>query len=183
MTGADGAVRRAGFPAVEAMTVAWDTAPAPRAMPPGSLLVDRDRFDALLVDRAVELGVTVIAAAAAMRRQRCASGWEVELNDGATVRARFVVDAGGRPSSLRQSRPDALLGVTGRWNVALDRPTVVAVDDGWIWASSDGSQSCEVTVFVDPRAWRALGSDPVAATCTSSRAPASWVQRPDWREV
>lgn len=161
MTGADRSVRRAGFPAVESMTVAWETSPAIRPMPPGSLLVDRDRFDALLVDRAVELGVTVIRATAG-RRLRRASSWEIELNDGATVRARFVVDASGRPSSLRQSRPDALLGVTGRWNVALDRPTVVAVDDGWIWASSDGSQSCEVTVFVDPRAWRALGSDPIA---------------------
>jgi flavin-dependent dehydrogenase len=160
MTEADRSVRRAGFPAVEAMTVAWETSPAIRPMPPGSLLVDRDRFDGLLVDRAVELGVTVIRATA-VRRLHNGSNWQIELNDGATVRARFVVDASGRPSSLRQSRPDALLGVTGRWNVALDRPTVVAVDDGWIWASSDGSQSCEVTVFVDPRAWRTLGPDAV----------------------
>jgi flavin-dependent dehydrogenase len=167
MTGADRSVRRAGFPAVEAMTVAWEASPATRPMPLGSLLVDRDRFDALLVDRAVEVGVTVIRATA-VRRLRRASSWQIEFDgDQAPVRARFVVVARGRPSNLRNSRPDALLGVTGHWNVALDRPTVVTVDDGWVWGapgppSADGRPSCEVTVFVDPRTWRALGSDAAA---------------------
>jgi flavin-dependent dehydrogenase len=166
MTGADRSVRRAGFPPVEAMTVTWETSPVIRPMPSGSLLVDRDRFDALLVDRAIERGVTVIKATA-VRRQRRASSWEIELDgDQEPVRARFVVDASGRPRDLRQSRPDALLGVTGHWNVALDRPTLVAVDEGWVWGapgppSPDGDPWCEVTVFVDPRAWRSLGSDAV----------------------
>ena len=114
------------------------------------------------------------------------SGWAIELDDdrAPVLAARFVVDASGRPSSLRQSRPDALLGVTGRWNVALDRPTVVAVDDGWIWASSDAaSRALEVTVFVDPRTWRALGSDAVARYMHLVECAGILLQRPDWRAV
>jgi flavin-dependent dehydrogenase len=166
MTGADRSVRRAGFPAAEALTVAWEASRMVRPMPAGSLLVDRHRFDALLLDRARELGVTVIRGNV-VRRRRLASNWEIALDgDEPPVRARFVVDASGRPSDLRHSRPHALLGVTGRWNRTLDRPTVVTVDEGWVWAAP-GSMSrdrvpwCEVTVFVDPVAWRVLGADPV----------------------
>ncbi|HZB39417.1 MAG TPA: FAD-dependent monooxygenase [Ilumatobacter sp.] len=166
MTGAERSVLQAGFPAAEAMTVAWEAPRVVRAMPRGSLLVDRHRFDALLLDRALELGVTVTGGNA-VRRRRLGSSWEIALDgDRAPVCARFVVDASGRRSNLRHSRPDALLGVTGRWNVALDRPTVVTVDEGWVWAAPgpapcDGVPWCEVTVFVDPTAWRVLGADPV----------------------
>ena len=59
-----------------------------------------------------------------------------------------------------------MLAVTGRWNVALERPTVITIDEGWVWAApgppfAEDEPCCEVTVFVDPSRWRALGHDPV----------------------
>ena len=88
------------------MTVAWEAPRRVRPMPPGSLLVDRDRFDALLVDRAVELGATLLTPATALRRRRHAEGWAIEVDgDRAPVLARFAVDASGRPSSLRRVAP------------------------------------------------------------------------------
>lgn len=167
LTGADQLVRDAGFAPVDSMTVEWDDSRCVRAMPPGSLLIDRDHFDALLVDQAVRCGATILRAVTATARRRVESGWEI-AREGPPVRARFVVDATGRPSTLRRSRGDALLAVTGRWEAASrDQPAVVALDDGWVWAApsaptaGDGGR-CDVTVFVDPAAWRTQSGGPVA---------------------
>jgi flavin-dependent dehydrogenase len=166
MTGADRSVLDAGFPRLDVMTVEWDAPRAIRPMPPGSLLVDRDHFDALLLERAAVLGVRVLRPLAAGQRRRGGSGWEIELgDDSAPLEARFLVDATGRRSNLRRSSAGALLGVTGRWDVSLEGPAVVALDDGWVWGAPcpvrrDVGPSCEVTAFVDPRAWRSLGHSP-----------------------
>jgi flavin-dependent dehydrogenase len=168
LTGADRWVREAPFAPVETMSVEWDAPRIVRRVPPGSLLVDREQFDRMLVDRAVECGVTIFRPAVATRRRRLESGWEIELDDGRLVRARFLVDATGRSSALRRSRSDALLGVSGGWEGwTLERPAVVAIDQGWLWAAPGRSSAkngpwYEVTVFVDPTEWRKLGSDPMA---------------------
>jgi flavin-dependent dehydrogenase len=160
LTGADCAVRHARFPGVESMSVEWGAPRRIRPMAAGSLLVDRDRFDALLVDQAADHGVTLRTNARATWRRRVTGGWEVATG-GAAVVARFLVDASGRPATLRRSRPDALLGVTGCWDGAgRDRPGLVALDNGWVWAAA--GPRCDVTVFVDPPAWRALDGEPVA---------------------
>ena len=162
----DQLIRRAGFRGRGDDRRVGDTAPRVRRCRPGPLLVDRDRFDAALVDRAVEVGVTVSRPAAA-----CAARVRIRLGDRADgdrapVRSRFVVDASGRPSNLRRSFLEALLVVTGA-GVALDDPTVVTLDDGWAWEHQDRDLPTRTMARGDrvrwiPHRWRALGTDPLA---------------------
>lgn len=164
LTGCATPVRSAGFRPVATMDVAWDRASAPHALPACSLLVDRLRFDAVLRDRAAEVGVDVIRPATVESTTPTDDGWLLSVSsDRPRIRARFLVDATGRPAGRRGSITSgpALLGVTGVWSGDVPHdPAVVAADDGWVWCApvADVQQAprCEITAFVDAHEFRSL---------------------------
>jgi len=92
--------------------------PPPRALRRYGFSVERDAFDALLLQHACELGVQVLERTAARRvifQNGRAIGIETLRPNGSVTRltARFIVDATGRRSllgrQLRLMRPDPLL--------------------------------------------------------------------------
>ena len=71
----------------------------------GEIAVKRSLFDQLLLSRAAELGAEVREATTVQQISSAADGWQIVAND-ETLRARFVVAADGRNSSVAR-----LLGV------------------------------------------------------------------------
>lgn len=175
MSGAVGPVRSAGFASVRSSIVDWDDGPTRREMPQGgSLLVDRDAFDAILLAHAGAAGVEMIRPATARRRVLTGDEWSLSVDapqGDHEVRCGFLVDATGRSARHRHERVVGphTLAVSGRWiGDAPPSPTVVAAEHGWIWAvpvpaRERGRNPCstEITAFVDPAGWRSsAGSSP-----------------------
>jgi 1H-pyrrole-2-carbonyl-[peptidyl-carrier protein] chlorinase len=106
---AAGFMRRNGVgwttPGARLLKISVADHPPPRALRRYGFSVERDAFDALLLQHARELGVQVLERTAARRvlfQNGCAVGVEVLQPDGAVRRltARFIVDASGRRSLL-----------------------------------------------------------------------------------
>jgi len=93
-----------------------------------SLIVDRARFDALMLDAARDAGVDVRHASAS------------------SAEARFVVDASGRAGFTRLARRQTaprLIAWHARWPDARRETLVERLDDAWLWGTSlpDGTFS------------------------------------------
>ena len=121
--------------------------------------LDRRAFDAGLIDAVRERGVQVVAAQVRWAQRR-GSGWELGARTGhgppLCVRARFVVDAGGRTARLsraagaRRRRLDRLVAVV--WPLAGGRDrdaatTVEATRDGW-WYTSPYAGGRRIVAFL-----------------------------------
>lgn len=107
--------------------------------------LDRARFDALLRDAAVALGVPLLAPADLGSAERREDGhWDVVLAGAGTVTARILIDAGGRTAPLARSlgqRPVADCALACAWTHLPDRgrhpgmTLIEAEEDGW-WYSA-----------------------------------------------
>ena len=162
-------VRRGGFlPALESL-VCWEEPTGRRvrgrAGEPG-LLVDRGRFDALLLGAAASAGVRVLQPAVAQRPERPADGWELPvLHEGRrlVVSARFLADASGRTACLggrKQMVSARTLALYGYWRG--DTPhgpetRVEAGPDGWYWGAHLPDGTFNAMAFVDPELLRERG--------------------------
>lgn len=129
----------------------------------GGLLVDRARFDAVLLDRARSAGVTVLTGIA--RRPRAhEAGWAVAV--GAEVRhARFVVDASGRRRVLRGRREATsprTLALHACWLGGPTEPEtwIEALRDGWLWGARLPDGTFRALAFVDPETLGHTQRDP-----------------------
>src|SRR5713101_4594283 len=100
MTGASDSVEQAGFWRPHTVLVKWDQDQQERHDPDQSgLLVDRGRFDHLLLERARTLGVRVLQPALVRERTCDASGWTLRVEtQGRNVEfhAAFLAEASGR---------------------------------------------------------------------------------------
>jgi flavin-dependent dehydrogenase len=162
-------VRRAGFlPALEAL-VRWEDATGRRVRGrPGQpgLLVDRGRFDALLLGAAASAGVRVLQPAVAQRPQRMEGGWELPvLHEGRRllVSARFLADASGRTSCLggrKLSVSARTLALYGYWRGEMPHGPETRVEagpDAWYWGAHLPDGTFNAMVFVDPELLRERG--------------------------
>ena len=161
-------VEAAGFlPSLEAR-VRWaeETGLQVRApMGQAGLLVDRGRFDRLLLEAAERVGAQVMQPATAGRPVRVDGGWDVSLRRGAetlVVRARFVADASGRAFVLGgEKRPSAVrtLALFGYWRgEGFGTETrVEAGPDAWLWGAPLPDGTFNAMAFVDPEWVRARG--------------------------
>lgn len=163
VSGAGRAVRATDAREVPAIERAWDGPRTLGPLAPGSLAIDRDRFDAALRDHAVASGVDVRCPVIATSTLAVGDCWSVSTDDGGTLRGRFLVDATGRQAGPAGARPTAsapsTLAVTQRWIGDVPRgPAVATTDDGWVWCAPAPlpAGGCEVTAFVDRDAWRSL---------------------------
>ena len=174
--GARSAVEAAGFTRVRSVLTSWDHAATERVDEQESgLLVDRGRFDALLLARARALGVQVLQPAVIRATTIHADGWalQIESADSRTVsstelRARFVVDATGRhgvlPARRRRTGPRTL-ALYGYWrgHTLPVRPRIEAGRDAWYWGVPLPDGSYNTLVFVDAEQVRAAKTVPIEA--------------------
>ena len=149
-------------------------------MPPGSLLVDRDRFDALLVDRAVELGVTVLTPATAT----APPATRIRLGDRARRRpAAGAVAVRGRRQRAPVEPSSFAAGSVARGHRPLERRTRPARPSSRSTTAGCGRHRAAVARRrnlvrgdrVRGSLARGARSEPIRsrATCISSRVPAS----------
>jgi flavin-dependent dehydrogenase len=163
------AVSAAGFLSSTWATVAWAGEQRRYQVQGGpGLLVDRGRFDALLLRAAgATPGVTLYQPARVREARRRDDHWEITLASGEALRASLLADAaGGAPlrMSPRSAGPRRLLGARtlalyAHWELE-DRGDSAAetlVENGhesWYWGAPVPGGLFNAMVFVDPRGRR-----------------------------
>lgn len=163
VAGARHAVEQSGL-RVRRVRSNWDGAWTERVDPrEEGVLVDRGRFDALLVAHARAVGVAVLQPATIRRRTRDDDVWRLTMETRGTtrvVRARFLVDAAGRAAALPGRRIR-----TGPRTVALyqywegaqvpSAPRIEAGTDAWYWGVPLPGGRYNTLAFVDAGSLRA----------------------------
>ena len=135
------------------------------ADPPG-LMVDRGRFDRLLLEHARRAGARVLQPGLACAARRTDDGWIVAVRTAAGERhvgARFLVDASGRSSrwtGRRERTGPSTLALHGTWRRAgaggWDGQTrIEAGPDEWLWAAPRPDGTLSAMVFVDAERYHA----------------------------
>lgn len=156
--GARADVEAAGFTRLRRVRTNWQGSLTERVDPrEQGLLVDRGRFDSLLLARARTFGVTVLQPALLRDRVHEDGTWHLAAETGGIVRrfrVRFLVDATGRAgvSPGRRAR-------TGPRTVALyaywtgrrlpEQPRIEAGADAWYWGVPLPDGTYNTLVFVD----------------------------------
>src|SRR5262249_41421871 len=99
-------IEDAGFRRPDRSLIRWGAsgAFAKDASPECGFLVDRDRFDTVLLAARRDAGVRVLQPATVVRVESSDGGSSACLRDGTRVRARFLVDAAGRSGVLPRGR-------------------------------------------------------------------------------
>jgi len=141
-------IERAGFRLSFDTLLRWDGETRRVRAGRPSLIVDRARFDALMLDAAREAGVEIAQPVSAEQVDVTDRGWRIRLSDGRTIDARFLVDASGRASFSRRARrftAERLIAWHARCRVARS-PAETLVErcgDRWLWGTTlpDGTFS------------------------------------------
>jgi flavin-dependent dehydrogenase len=148
-------------------SVKWAGATAADVHRPGppSLIVDRGEFDRVLLEQAIEAGVTVLAETTAQRPRRRRDGWSVAgaaTDKFSTIRARFVADASGRAKVLGGLvvRASPTLCLHARWRGRRAWPAralTEAIADGWLWGAPLPDGTFRSMLFIDADLLRRRG--------------------------
>ena len=100
--------------------------------------LDRAAFDAMLADVAQRRGARLILKTRVRDAQRTNQGWRLDLSNGSTIAARFLVDATGSAAWARRCgacfiEADCLVGVAGFFDHCNGDPRtlVEAFEHGW----------------------------------------------------
>ena len=169
--GAREAVEGAGFSRVDVVRVQWGQGLQWRQDPRREgLLVDRGRFDVLLLDHAKRLGVHVLQPAILHERRWDGDSWHlyIQTNEGAVeLKTKFVANACGRTAFLpgrrrRTGCPTLALYAYWRGGQLPDEPRIEAGADAWYWGVPLPDGSYNTLVFVDLEHFRSARRVPVA---------------------
>jgi 2-polyprenyl-6-methoxyphenol hydroxylase-like FAD-dependent oxidoreductase len=141
-------IERAGFRLSFDTLLRWDGETRRVQAGKPSLIVDRARFDALMLDAARKAGVEIAQPVSAEQVEVIGDGWRVRLSDGRTIVARFLVDASGRANFSRRARrftAARLIAWHARWRAG-HSPAETLVErcgDRWLWGTTlpDGTFS------------------------------------------
>lgn len=159
------AVRAAGFPTTRSAIVRWGGPAETRQPPDGApgLLVDRGRFDQLLLQSARETGARVLQPARALRPRRTGHGWSVPVLAAGKrfeVKTRYLVDATGRASrlggrKLRTAAPTVALHASwhrprGTWQ----ETRVEAGPEAWFWGAPLPDGTFNAMAFLEAGRYR-----------------------------
>ncbi len=111
--------------------------------------VERQRFDVLLLEHAKSSGVTVRQPVRASRASWDGARWQVELAEGETLEADYLIDAGGRRRFLARQLgierhgfdPPARVALYGHFRGVQRQPgeaagniIITRVPEGWFWS-------------------------------------------------
>jgi flavin-dependent dehydrogenase len=154
-------VERAGFLRARGAIVHWHTGESPagqdRSIEAG-LQVERERFDAMLLDGARAAGVQVLRAFAEAP-VRVDSHWQVPLREGGLVRCRMLIDARGRRAhAIEGPRTVALCADWAGPSVADSRARIEAGASAWCWALPLPDGGVTAAVFVDAQRCAGIGA-------------------------
>ncbi len=156
--------------------------------------VDRARFDALLLDHAVELGAEARLATTVTGVSSDADGHTVTCRDAAgesPLRARFVVDGSGRdhavPLALKRSLepspfPRRIAIYAHFANVGRSKgfkaghTVIVRLKEGWFWLIPIDGERTSVGLVTTSAAFRASGDSPADYFWRQVRASAKLSQ-------
>lgn len=170
-----------------------------------SYQLNREEFDLLLLHEAVERGATVLPRTKCLHFNQLANGhWEAQLNHAEkgslSVKARFLVDATGRQSSVARqlgivpARHDQLAAVGAFLHfdeaiVLQQRMVLETVAEGWWYCSTLPNQLMTATLFTDadiaknqqlqkPKNWAALlaGTKHIKAAVHQATHGEVWVR-------
>ncbi len=172
--GARAAVESVGFPRVRRVRTNWDGAVTERVDARESgMLVDRGRFDAVLLSTARTLGVQVLQPAVVHARTAREDGWTVDIEAAGAgsssrvlLHARYLVDATGRRGMLRGRRrrvgPSTVaLYAYWRGRRLPTRPCIEAGTEAWYWGVPLPDGSYNTLAFVDGDLLRQAPAVPV----------------------
>ena len=160
--GAGDVFEKAGALTVESVLVNWDGELRERTDPEAKgMLVDRGRFDALLLKRATAVGVRVLQPATFRDCTRIGEGWRIAVERGGetiSIRSRFVADASGRAFATRgqKRRTGARTNVFYSYWQGSDLPRLPRIEaglDAWYWGVPIPDGTYNTLVFVDPRTY------------------------------
>lgn len=163
LLGLRAAVATAGFRQCLTSLVQWDSnIPVRRHFGTAGLLVDRGRFDALLVDHARANGARVMQPAVLRARMRHEEGWRLTIEGpegNCTIEADFLADATGRWSILRGHKQRVgrrTLALYGYWRGSTlpAEPQIEAGRDAWYWGVPLPDGTYNAMVFVDAAEFR-----------------------------
>ena len=138
----------------------------------GGLLVDRGRFDALLLDCARAHGVRVMQPAVVRTRTRDDQGWHLDVQSAdrtCALDADFLADACGRSAVLRGRKQRAgprTLALYGYWHGGSlpHEPRIEAGRDAWYWGVPLPDGTFNAMVFLDAAEFRARRTRSLSAT-------------------
>jgi len=156
-------IEDAGFLRSRGALVHWDGSAPPMAQSQAAeagLQVERERFDALLIDGAKAADVQVVHASAGAP-VRVDAHWHVPLREGGSVRSAVVIDARGRRAHpVEGPRTVALCAEwAGPAPPADSRTRVEAGASAWCWALPLSDGGVTAAAFID--AQRCAGIDAV----------------------
>jgi flavin-dependent dehydrogenase len=160
-TGAWSSVEQAGFPRARDVRMLWENESVMRmnAVPEG-LLVDRGRFDALLLAHAAREGVRVLQPARVVSCVSDADSWTVLVEHGGgreLIHAGLLADARGRHAGLaRRAMGERTLALYADWDVDVlpAHATVAAGESGWFWGLPLPGGRYMAQVFLSPHGIR-----------------------------
>jgi flavin-dependent dehydrogenase len=153
-------VAQAGFVRVEQSMLRWAGGVEDLSQPAGlfGLVVDRGRFDMILVDKAKGAGARVLQPARAKTPCPRPGGWivPVESAEGELlIEARLLVDAAGRYSNIRRTEPPtgpSMVALSGNWRDTPLVPGPNRIEAGehcWYWGAPRPDGAVCAMVFVD----------------------------------
>jgi flavin-dependent dehydrogenase len=153
-------VAQAGFVRVEQSMLRWAGGVEDLSQPPDrfGLMVDRGRFDMILVDKARKAGARILQPARAKTPRARPGGWIVPVESGEGelfVEARFLVDAAGRYSNIRRTEPPtgpSMVALSGNWQDTPLVPGPNRIEAGehcWYWGAPRPDGAFCAMVFVD----------------------------------
>jgi flavin-dependent dehydrogenase len=152
--GLDHHIELAGLDRCEVRHVRWSG--ATRREVGATLLVNRGRFDRMMLDATADAGVIVLRPANARRPRRAARRWDIPINgtaDVARVQSRFLIDATGRRSNTKRAgvHTVALLGYwQGARRGGFPEMFVEAGERVWFWGATTPDGNMATIAFVDP---------------------------------
>lgn len=161
-SGAGDVLNQAGASTVESVLVNWDGELRERTDPEAKgMLVDRGRFDALLLKHARAAGVQVLQPAVFRECLPSTEGCRITVERGGEtipISARFLADASGRAFSTRgrKRRTGARTTAFYAYWQGSDlpkRPRIEAGSDAWYWGVPIPDGTYNTLVFVDPRTY------------------------------
>lgn len=169
--GAGRALASAGFPQARDVRVMWEEeAFAMVKSGADGLLVDRGRFDEILLSHAAREGVRVLQPAEITELKRRNDGWRAVISHGGAdeeLDADFLADARGRAGlagCARRPMGEKSLALYGYWrgDALPQEATVAAGESGWFWGIPLPDGSYNAQAFVSPRDFHQGAGRPIA---------------------
>jgi flavin-dependent dehydrogenase len=153
-------------------TVLWSRSDSKSSARHAATLIDRKKLDPLLRQSAIEAGASLVSSVRVVSRGK--DSWAVATRNGDPIHCRFLVNAAGRHSALRQGR----LAHGPRTITLTARIAGARLDDGesrvesaaaaWLWAVRCGPASASVALFVDLQTahrWQREGREAAFLEC------------------